>query len=177
MFTATAQELAEQRLTENTLAEISQSIAEQGYAVVGGLISEETCQLLLSSVLEDAGVVRASTEQTAHEKHTGAGHLQLGLRRYAPYVRADLIANPLIEQIVVSVLGTGAWLGFYNGNVNLPGSTYQPLHYDRPFSWRTRELAERDGQPWPPRSRCCRVLRQAEDHFPDDRHHRADAGH
>jgi len=60
------------------------------------------------------------------------------------------VANPLIEHVVSAVLGKAAWLGFYNGNVNLPGSVHQPLHYDRPFSWRTKEKAARDGQSWPP---------------------------
>ena len=65
-------------------------------------------------------------------------------------MRAELVANPLIESVVAAVLGPRAWLGFYSGNVNLPGSVHQPLHYDRPFSWRTREKAEKDGQSWPP---------------------------
>jgi hypothetical protein len=50
------------------------------------------------------------------------------------------------------VLGDHAWLGFYNGNVNMPGSTSQPLHFDRPFTWRTKEEAEAAGESWPPRT-------------------------
>jgi len=101
-------------------------------------------------VVEDADQIKATGEQTPHEKFTGEGHLQLGLRRYAPFVRGDVIANPLIECVVAGTLGKGAWLGFYNGNVNCPGSTYQPLHFDRPFSWKTPEAAAKDGQDWPP---------------------------
>ena len=106
--------------------------------------------MLLPSILEDVEIVRSSGELTPHEKNTGVGHLQLGLRRHAPYVCADLASNPLIESVVAEILGGGAWLGFYNGNVNCPGSTFQPLHFDRPYSWKSRELAEADGQPWPP---------------------------
>jgi hypothetical protein len=132
------------------VAAIKAEIETRGFAVVGGLISLETCELLMSSVLEDAERVRALEKPTPHEERTGRGHLQLGLRRFAPYVRPDLVANPLIEHVVAAVLGPAAWFGFYSGNVNLPGSVHQPLHYDRPFSWRTREKAERDGQSWPP---------------------------
>ncbi|MCZ8173017.1 MAG: phytanoyl-CoA dioxygenase family protein, partial [Brevundimonas sp.] len=87
---------------------------------------------------------------TRHEELTGPGHLQLGLRRHAPFVTADLLANPFIECVVAATLGRDAWLGFYNGNVNCPGSADQPLHFDRPYSWKTPEDAARDGQPWPP---------------------------
>lgn len=132
------------------LAAIAGDVAVAGYAVVGGLIPMDVCELLMTSVLEDAELVRTTGRKTPHEEATGEGHLQLGLRRYAPFVRAELIANPLIESVVAAVLGPRAWLGFYSGNVNLPGSVHQPLHYDRPFSWRTREKAEKDGQSWPP---------------------------
>lgn len=150
MFNVSDDERASEQLSGEKLTTIAQEIASTGFAVVEGLVSSETCELLLSSVVEDAGAVKALDTLTPHEKHTGEGHLQLGLRRYAPYVRPDLVANPIIESIVAAVLGSGAWLGFYNGNVNLPGSTFQPLHYDRPFSWRTPEQAAKDGQPWPP---------------------------
>jgi len=149
-FSVTEEERSNGALAAEKIALITSEISTRGFAVVTGLISPQTCELLLTSVLEDAQRVRALGKTTAHEEHTGRGHLQLGLRRFAPYVRSDLVANPLIEHVVAAMLGPAAWLGFYNGNVNLPGSTYQPLHYDRPFSWRTKEKAERDGESWPP---------------------------
>lgn len=137
-------------LPTDVLRELKRSLETDGHAVVGGLVSAETCALLLPSVLEDASIIRGDGMLTPHEERTAPGHLQLGLRRYAPYVRADLVANPLIENVVATVLGEGAWLGFYNGNVNCPGSGSQPLHFDRPFSWKTPEEAAADGQAWPP---------------------------
>ena len=149
-YTATAEDRRAGTLPKNILRDLHEAIRTQGYAVVSGLVSEETQELLLPSILEDVDAVRSSGELTPHEKHTGVGHLQLGLRRHAPFVRPDLAANPLIESVVAEVLGNGAWLGFYNGNVNCPGSTSQPLHLDRPYSWKTQEAAEADGQTWPP---------------------------
>lgn len=137
-------------IAPDRLKAIAADIDDHGFAVVAGLVSKESCDLLMASMLEDVEAVRALNQTTPHEEATGRGHLQLGLRRYAPYVCADLVANPLIEGIVAAVLGDDAWLGFYNGNVNLPGSTHQPLHFDRPFSWRTKEKAQADGQRWPP---------------------------
>ena len=131
-------------------AEIYQSIDEQGFAVVSGLIPTAVCQELHDSMLEDVELIRAKDKLTQHEKVTGQGHLQLGPRRHAPYVYSEVIANSLIEHIVARVLGPNAWLGFYNGNVNCPNSETQPLHFDRPFAWPTEEKAKAAGQSWPP---------------------------
>ncbi len=144
------QERASGILPTEILQAIAHAVRTTGYAVVGNVVSEQTIALLTGSVLEDVERVRATGKPTRHEENTGEGHLQLGLRRYGPYVRADLVANPVIEAVVAAILGEGAWLGFYSGNVNCPGSTCQPLHFDRPYSWKTPEDAQRDGQSWPP---------------------------
>lgn len=149
-YTATPEDFEAGTLPKNVLRDLREAIESDGYGVVSGLVSEETREMLLPSILEDVEIVRSSGELTPHEKNTGVGHLQLGLRRHAPWVCADLAANPLIESVVAEILGGGAWLGFYNGNVNCPGSTFQPLHFDRPYSWKSREQAEADGQSWPP---------------------------
>lgn len=149
-FEVTQQEREAGTLSPDKLQKIRHSFETSGYAVVGGLISAETRELLFESILEDVALIRTRSERTQHEKRTGVGHLQLGLRRYAPYVKSELVANPLIESIVAKLLGSGAWLGFYNGNVNTPGSGYQPLHLDRPFAWKSESEAKAAGQPWPP---------------------------
>ena len=143
-------ELARGAVQPDKLEIIAENIQSQGYVVVANIVSEDTQALLNRAIIEDAERVSQRTRPTRHEKNTGPGHLQLGLRRHAPYVRSDLLTNPVIEQIVTRVLGAGAWLGFYNGNVNLPGSGYQKVHYDRPYSWLTEEEATEDGQSWPP---------------------------
>ncbi|AMS29740.1 hypothetical protein AEM38_10260 [Hyphomonadaceae bacterium UKL13-1] len=132
------------------LAAIVHDIRTVGYAVVQEIVSAETCKLLTHSILEDVERVRKTGKRTRHEEITGDGHLQLGLRRYAPFASAELLTNPFIECVVAGVLGPDAWLGFYSGNVNCPDSGYQPLHFDRPYSWKSPEDAAKDGQPWPP---------------------------
>lgn len=149
-FDVTEDEQESGSLTREKLTSLRHSFESNGYAVVSGLISPETCRLLFDSVLEDVALIRTRPEPTSHEQRTGIGHLQLGLRRYAPYVKSEVVANPLIESVIKELLGSGAWLGFYSGNVNCPGSGYQPLHLDRPFAWKTEEEAAAAGQPWPP---------------------------
>lgn len=149
-FDITQDERKAGTLMPDKLKRIRSSFEINGYAVVSRFISPETCELLLQSVLEDVALVRQQPELTLHEQRTGAGHLQLGLRRYAPYVKSELVANPLIESVVAELLGAGAWLGFFSGNVNTPGSGTQPLHYDRPYAWKSEAEATAAGQPWPP---------------------------
>lgn len=52
----------------------------------------------------------------------GHGHLQLGAPRNDPFVLPQIVANPIIEQVVVAILRSPARLGFYNGNCAMPGS-------------------------------------------------------
>ena len=149
-FEATESERERGEFQAYRLAEITSSIRVNGFAVVSNLISHETCELLGDAIINDAQRVLALGKPTRHEQVTAAGHLQLGLRRYAPFVRADLVANPLIESVVAGMLGNDAWLGFYNGNVNCPGSAVQPLHFDRPYTWKTPGAAKAGGVDWPP---------------------------
>ena len=93
MYTISDEERAAGRLDADKLVGIVNDISAQGYAVVADLVSEETRRLLMTSVLEDAQAIQAKAELTAHEKHTGIGHLQLGLRRRSPYVCADLLVT------------------------------------------------------------------------------------
>jgi hypothetical protein len=149
-FSVSAAERHLGALSKDKLSQIHESFQTIGFAVVADLIPKNVQHLLFEAAQEDVLAVRQRDELTMHERHTGPGHLQLGPRRYGAYVDADLVANQLIESVIAELLGEGAWLGFYNGNVNCPGSGFQPLHFDRPFSWKTEAEAKAAGQSWPP---------------------------
>ena len=151
-FEITDQEWRSGSLAEDKLDQVQESFDSIGFAVVAGLVPPAICEQLMTAFLEDVELVREKAGLTPHEKHTAEGHLQLGPRRSGPYVRSEMVANPVLESVVAKLLGSGAWLGFYNGNVNCPGSGYQPLHFDRPYAWKTEQAAKAAGQPWPPNS-------------------------
>ncbi|MEM7362744.1 MAG: phytanoyl-CoA dioxygenase family protein [Pseudomonadota bacterium] len=150
MMLVTQNEKNNGALSAGHLQTAGHEFRERGFVVLSGLIDTDLCHRLKDSVLADVSGIRRDASPTPHERNTALGHLQLGLRRYAPYVDAALVANPIIEHVVSTLLGPGAWLGFYNGNVNCPGSGTQPLHADRPFAWKTESDAIRAGQSWPP---------------------------
>ena len=93
IYECTCIDLGRGELDTEVLQQIREDIESRGYAVLTGLVSQESQALLMESVLEDALQVRANSGMTPHEKYTGRGHLQLGLRRFAPYVRPDLLTN------------------------------------------------------------------------------------
>jgi hypothetical protein len=62
--------------------------------------------------------------------YDGNLHLQLNLPRCHPYVRPEIVSNPIIEQVAVAVLGGACYIRYINGNSALPGSTVQHLHVD-----------------------------------------------
>jgi ectoine hydroxylase-related dioxygenase (phytanoyl-CoA dioxygenase family) len=61
--------------------------------------------------------------------------LQQGAPPFAPYIFSDIVANPIVEHVSTTLLGEGAFNGFYNGNTNTPGSTQQNLHMDTGHLW------------------------------------------
>jgi hypothetical protein len=62
--------------------------------------------------------------------YNGNLHLQLNLPRCHPYVRPEIVANPIIEQVAAAVLHGPVFIRYINGNTACPGATYQGLHVD-----------------------------------------------
>ena len=88
-FAITEQEKINGKLSEATLEQIKSKFETVGFAVVEGLVPIDVQQLLMDAFLEDVAMVREKPGLTPHEKHTAEGHLQLGPRRCAPFVRSE----------------------------------------------------------------------------------------
>jgi len=63
------------------------------------------------------------------------GHLQQDAPPLAPYVFAELVANPWVIQVTQALLGAGVKNTYFSGNTNLPGSAAQPVHTDGQQLW------------------------------------------
>ena len=63
-----------------------------------------------------------------------SNQLQQGPPPFAPYLFTDIVSNPIVEHLSITLLGKGN-NGFYNGNTNSPGSTQQGLHMDAGHLW------------------------------------------
>ena len=77
------------------------------------------------------------------------GHGGAALPRTAPWLSAQLVANPAVESAVEALLGPGCRLTSLAGNTALPGSGPQRLHVDAIWRHRSEAEARQAGQPWP----------------------------
>ena len=78
------------------------------------------------------------------------GHGSARLPRTAPFVFSEIVANPLIEQVVAAALGPRPYLNVYGGNLNFPGSGTQELHMDGVWAHSSEDVAAAAGVQWPP---------------------------
>ena len=161
MLAATDAEYRAGALAPAKLRELTAQLQSEGVAVLGNVISPATLDALRpkldldaaqqaidyhlgrgdARILTGAGGLRVVPDKEPNPKTKRVqGHLQLGLQRTGEYITPEIIANPLIEQVVSEVLGPGCFLGFVNGNTNCPGSGTQNVRPHPPHSPRTRPL-------------------------------------
>lgn len=138
-ITISRAEVAASRISPAHLQEAVEAIRQEGYVVLEEIVSPAHLDLLRERMDED------SRKLIAADKWGGAGqvkgHLQQGPPPFAPYVFADIAANPIVNQVTGALLGAGVFNSFYNGNTNCPGSGKQPLHRDGGHLWPGMEVA------------------------------------
>ena len=156
-----AEELAAQSVAPSKLKTMTQDFARDGYCIVTGLfepafldtieqkLDNDAAHQLLKHVLLD----RQSGEATQHAQ---TRHLANGLPRTAPWVYPEIVASPVVEQLVAALLGGAAFIRYYNGNTSLPDDPAEPtgeqgLHMDGGgWSVNNAEEAAEHNLPFPP---------------------------
>jgi ectoine hydroxylase-related dioxygenase (phytanoyl-CoA dioxygenase family) len=138
-ITPSPQELKAGKLSPAHVEQAVAAIRADGYVVLEDVVSHAHLDILRERMDED------SQKLIDREKWGGAGqikgHLQQGPPPFAPYVFADVVANPFVVQVTRELLGEGLYNSFYNGNTNSPGSALQPLHRDGTHLWPKLEVA------------------------------------
>jgi ectoine hydroxylase-related dioxygenase (phytanoyl-CoA dioxygenase family) len=133
------EEISAGELAPARLQQAIEAIRREGYVVLENVISHAHLDVLRERMDED------SQKLIAAKKWGGAGqlpgHLQQGPPPFAPYVFADIVANPFVVQVTRELLGGGLYNSFYNGNTNCPGSGTQPLHGDSGHLWPGLDVA------------------------------------
>ncbi len=111
------------RLTLGTLRDAGMVIVENAYdAERVGVLRDSYEELLTAEQTRaDSGRVRPTD---------GANHIQMQLPLVAPFSDVDVVAHPVVTQIVAAVLGDDYRCSLYNSNTALPGSTPQRVHRD-----------------------------------------------
>ena len=128
------EERARQQLTPAHLDAALEAIRRDGLVILEQAVPTDVLASLRTRMDEDTEALLAF--QAARGGNPRArGHLQQGPPPFAPYVSLGVTANPFAIAVSKHILGEGAYLAFYNGNTNLPGSVYQAVHLDQPHLW------------------------------------------
>ena len=129
-----SEELTKRELSASHLRQAIDAIHEEGYIILGNIVSHNHLDLLNEKMTQDSHTI-VSSDSDRWEGRRAIGHLQQGAPPFAPYIFSDIVANPIVEHVSTTLLGEGAFNGFYNGNTNTPGSTQQNLHMDTSHLW------------------------------------------
>jgi ectoine hydroxylase-related dioxygenase (phytanoyl-CoA dioxygenase family) len=138
-ISVTPEELKAGKISPARVSQAVEAIRVDGYVVLEDVVSHAHLDILRERMDED------SRKLIDAEKWGGAGqikgHLQQGPPPFAPYIFADIVANPFVVQVTRELLGEGLYNSFYNGNTNSPGSGTQPLHRDSGHLWPAQKVA------------------------------------
>ena len=172
MEQVTAEEHRAGQISETKLDRLLAQFAQDGFVCLGSLITDEKCLDKLTDGLDLAAAQRVLharfTEQKEWEELTNLGPL---LPRTGEWVDTRVVASPIIEQIVVALLGGAAFIRWYGSNTALPlppvaphlppelaetwaagppGSGMQHMHMDG-HGWSMASEAEASAYslPWP----------------------------
>ena len=128
------EELTKRELSASHLKKAIDAIREEGYIILGNIVPHNHLDLLNEKMTQDSHTIVSSNSDRWEGRRT-TGHLQQGAPPFTPYIFPEIVANPIVEHVSVTLLGEGAFNGFYNGNTNTPGSTQQNLHMDTDHLW------------------------------------------
>ena len=129
-----SEELTQGQLSASHLEQAINVIREEGYVILRDIVSHSHLDFLNQKMTQDSHTI-VSSDSDRWDARRSIGHLQQGAPPYTPYLFPDIVANPIVEHVSISLLGEGAFNGFYNGNTNTPGSTQQALHMDTGHLW------------------------------------------
>ncbi|MDG2196977.1 MAG: phytanoyl-CoA dioxygenase family protein [SAR324 cluster bacterium] len=116
-----------QRINPKKLEKIKNTFELDGLVVVEDLISSDLLDTINGKLNNDAAHIIYNHYQI-HNKYPH--HLQLGLPRDSNWVFPEIACNPIIEEILVELLGGAVFMRYYNGNTSLPNGDFQKLHMD-----------------------------------------------
>jgi hypothetical protein len=120
--TVSEREWADGVLDDAKLAELIRTFRECGFATIGNVVPAHALDALQRRMDYDAAHQAAALKWEERGPSSGAGgHLQMGVPRMAPFVAKEIVANPIIEQLAVALLGEPeeTFLAFFNGNTNI----------------------------------------------------------
>ena len=121
----TGEELKRGRLSAEALETAQMHLKIKGYVVLEGVLSEATLRTIkvrFDELLEEFASVT--------DPNRGASRYGMPLPFEAPFATEELVANPVVLQLVRAVLGENIVCSYLASDTPLPGSSYQHAHSD-----------------------------------------------
>jgi hypothetical protein len=128
----TPSERADCRLSEVHVRHVLESLAVDGFAVVSGIVSDESTTILRNCLLDALPDVLESADASFNFHD---GNVQQELPREKPFLLSDVLLNAIVGQVASAALGPGAFNAFYSANTALPSTKRQPVHVDVGSMW------------------------------------------
>ena len=158
-FDVSPAELSASRLSNEKLLQLCAAFDRDGVVVLQDVLPHFVLDHIAPQldfaaahyVATDKGIERGP--QGGFPRDPLAPGLQIcsGLPRQAPWVHKEIVANPIIEQVVAAVMGGDIFLRYYNCNSSCPGSGRQMIHQDAAHAWKTEDEAAAASESWPHR--------------------------
>lgn len=103
---------------------------EEGLLILAHAVCDEYAALLKARMDRDTVELLRFCDTIGGNPRRN-GQLQQSPPPFPPYLSEEVLANPLVWDIVTEVLGKDARMVFMGGNTNCPGSEAQSVHLDQ----------------------------------------------
>jgi ectoine hydroxylase-related dioxygenase (phytanoyl-CoA dioxygenase family) len=114
------------QLSDESLREAVRSLQVSGYVVLEHALSAPKVSELHSRFLEIFEQYVASIGDNRGKHRQGGVPLPIE----APFSDREIIANPIVLQVIRAVLGDDVVCSYFSSDTPMPGSEYQPIHRD-----------------------------------------------
>ena len=128
------QEIADRVLSNTHLVEVVAAVEAEGFCVLQQVVPHRVLDGLQTRMAADTVQLLEFLEANGGNPRA-RGHLQQGPPPYPEYVFPEVVINSFAVQVSKKMLGERAFLSFYNGNTNCPGSELQHVHLDGSHIW------------------------------------------
>src|SRR5215467_636170 len=112
-------------LDDKALRLAQRTLRDSGMVIIPDAFDADRIATLRDRYDELLATERAATQSRSVQPTDGDHHIQMQLPLVSPFADVDVVAHPVVVQILTAVLGEGFHCCYYNSNTAFPGSTYQ----------------------------------------------------
>jgi ectoine hydroxylase-related dioxygenase (phytanoyl-CoA dioxygenase family) len=118
-------------LADSELSAVLRTFRDAGLVIIDNAYDADRIDTLRASYDDLLARERAAPNGSPTVQPTdGQNHIQMQMPLVSPFSDVDVVAHPVVAQVVAAVLGPDYRCCLYNSNTAFPGSTHQRVHRD-----------------------------------------------